>query len=121
MRNKKIAARIQAALERSQTPQHSATIPNDSPTQKLAKIQCIVDGRVAGERNWKVDEIAKQENIGYMTVYRSLKGKPGWFAYQPVAEMPFSRPTYFADPSWRFTPRVLPDLPKRHNWPRRAA
>ena len=81
MRNKKIAARIQAALERSQTPQHSATIPNDRPTQKLAKIQSIVDGRVAGERNWKVDEIAKQENIGYMTVYRSLKGKPGWFAY----------------------------------------
>jgi hypothetical protein len=35
--------------------------------------------------------------------------------YQPVAEMPFSRPTYFADPSWRFTPRVLPDLPKRRN------
>jgi hypothetical protein len=42
-------------------------------------------------------------------------GLTAHFPYQPVAEMPFSRPTYFADPSWRFTPRVLPDLPKRRN------
>ena len=28
-----------------------------------------------------MEEIAERENIGYMTAYRALKGKPGWFAY----------------------------------------
>ena len=41
----------------------------------------IVDKRIQGERNWTVKEIAGRENLGYMTVYRALKGKPGWLAY----------------------------------------
>jgi transposase-like protein len=67
------------------------------------------------ESGESIAELARRFAISRKTAYKWLE------RYQPVAEMPFSRPTYFADPSWRFTPRVLPDLPKRRNWPRRAA
>jgi hypothetical protein len=81
MRNKKTAARIQAALERSRAREDTEEVPNQSASQKIEKLRCIVDRRMGGERNWKIGEIAERENLGYMTVYRALKGKPGWFSY----------------------------------------
>jgi hypothetical protein len=79
MRNKKIEARIQAALERSRARQNGAEVPKQ--VHQLDKVRCMVDRRINGERNWRIEEIADRENLSYMTVYRMLKGKPGWFQY----------------------------------------
>ena len=73
MRNKKTAALIQAALERSRARQNGPEIPNQTPVQKLDKVRCIVERRMNGERNWRIEEIAHRENLSYMTVYRTLK------------------------------------------------
>ncbi len=81
MRNKATAARIQAALERGQARQNGSSVPNREPVQHLERVRSIVDKRMQGERNWKINEIAERENLGYMTVYRALRGKPGWFSY----------------------------------------
>jgi hypothetical protein len=81
MRNKRTAARIHAALERSRATEDGTEVRNHRPGENIAKVRCIVDRRMNGERNWKIEEIAKRENVGYMTVYRALKGRPGWFSY----------------------------------------
>jgi hypothetical protein len=81
MRNRRIAAKIQAALERSQTPQNGEPNQIENALPKLDKVRYIVDRRLEGERNWKVEEIVERENIGYMTVHRALKGRPGWLPY----------------------------------------
>lgn len=83
MRNKKIAARIQLALARNQPEKKAsaAANPNESPFRQLENIRHIIDRRLDGERNWTLKEIARRENIGYSTVYRALKGKPGFLRY----------------------------------------
>lgn len=81
VKNQRVAANIQAAVARHWAPSSGVAVPSQTPIQNLAKVRSIVDKRIQGERNWKVEEIAEHENLGYMTVYRALKGKPGWLAY----------------------------------------
>ena len=75
MRNKKIALRIQAALKRNQATQDGTVKSSQDAIQKLDKVRFIVERRLDGERNWKLEEIAERENIGYMTIHRALKRK----------------------------------------------
>jgi hypothetical protein len=81
MRNNKIALRIQEVLAQHQLIPSGATSTRQTLILKLDRVRCIVDRRLDGERNWKVEEIAERENLGYMTVYRALRGRPGWFRY----------------------------------------
>jgi hypothetical protein len=81
MRNKKISARIQAALERDHVRNNGIATRIQNSVQRLNDARSIVDRRLEGERHWKLKEIAARENVGYMTVHRALKGRPGWFAY----------------------------------------
>jgi hypothetical protein len=81
MRNKRIAARIEAALTHYRAPEHGAAGPSKNPILELERVRYIVEQRIDGERNWKVEEIAERENLGYMTVYRALNGRPGWLRY----------------------------------------
>lgn len=75
MRNKRTAARIEAALARQGI--RSA----ESPVARIERVHSLVDRRMSGERNWTLKEIAEREHIDYVTIYRALKGKPGWFPY----------------------------------------
>lgn len=81
MKNQRVAANIKAALARNETQGNGIAVRNETSPYKLDKVRSIVDKRIQGERNWTVGEIADRENVGYMTVHRTLKGKPGWLAY----------------------------------------
>ena len=52
--------------------------PPETPVEKLNKVRCIVDALYAGEKTWSLKDIAERHELGYWTVYRALKGKPGW-------------------------------------------
>src|ERR1051325_11168448 len=85
MRNKRIAAKIEAALQRHNAKLSGTDLtPERKPVQRAENVQAIVDRRIAGERNWTLHEIAANEALSYKTVYRALKGKPGWLDYGTI-------------------------------------
>ena len=48
------------------------------PLEQLNKVRSIVDVLYAGEKLWDIRTIAERHQLGYWTVYRALKGRPGW-------------------------------------------
>ena len=54
-------------------------------TKLIAKssidIDLIVDETINDPHSWEISEIAIRHHLSYWTVYRALKGKPGWLTF----------------------------------------
>ena len=80
-KNQRVLQKIADALARhragatDKTPVAGVT----DPLERLNNVRPIVDALYAGEKTWRLREIAERHGIGYWTVYRALKGRPGWF------------------------------------------
>jgi hypothetical protein len=74
---KKIKLKMEAARARTAGvfPSLQAT---HNPLEQLNKVRSIVDALYAGEKTWDIKTIAERHELGYWTVYRALKGRPGW-------------------------------------------
>ena len=79
MRNQRIAAKINAALRKSNNA--SAETPVE-PSVKLANVRCIVDTLKAGEKTLTVKEIAARHSLSLSTVYREFQGRLGCFKWR---------------------------------------
>ena len=81
IRNQRVAQKIAEALARHEAWKNGIAAPTTGtaePLDRLTNVRPIVDALYAGERMWSLKEIAERHGIGYWTVYRALKGKPGF-------------------------------------------
>jgi len=63
------------------------------PTPISCDLNTVVNQAIVDERSWTVREIAERHGLSYWTVYRQLKGKPGW--------LPFGRAVRITDSLYR--------------------
>ena len=71
-----IREKINAALAaRSMAPVEAQRLPS-APDRRA-----IVEGVLASEKFWDVHEIASRLHLDYTSVYRALKGRPGWLRF----------------------------------------
>ncbi|HEX4228163.1 MAG TPA: hypothetical protein VHZ07_05805 [Bryobacteraceae bacterium] len=47
----------------------------------IADLRQAVEQAMSGEREFSIEEIAKRHGLTYYTVYRAVKGKPGYRVY----------------------------------------
>jgi hypothetical protein len=82
--NKVIRAKIQLALaNKDEGLEDASTHARKGPSKSTASynVDAIVDETINAGKSWKVSEIAAQHSLSYWTVYRALKGKPGWLPF----------------------------------------
>jgi hypothetical protein len=80
--------KIQAALARA-----DAADECPSPPVVSYDLEAVANQAIRDERSWTLREIAERHGLSYWTVYRQLKGKPGW--------LPFGRTIRVCDSLYR--------------------
>ena len=78
-RNQRVAQKIAEALARRNGPADKpAAIGATKPFERYNRALLIVERICDGEKLWSLKEIEQQTGIGYWTIYRALRGKPGF-------------------------------------------
>jgi hypothetical protein len=67
-----VRRRIEQALARTRGELVSSSIPD---------LNQAVEQAMSGEREFSIEEIASKHGLTYHTVYRAVKGKPGYRVY----------------------------------------
>ena len=67
-----VRRRIEDALMQARGEQAGSPFP---------EINRAVDQAISGEREFSIEEIASKHGLTYHTVYRAVKGKPGYRVY----------------------------------------
>jgi hypothetical protein len=67
-----VRRRIQQALAQVNGGQVNSTFPD---------INEAIEQALSGEREFSIEEIARKHGVTYHTVYRAVKGKPGYRVY----------------------------------------
>ena len=73
-----VRRRIEQALAR--TPRESVNSAISGFNQ-ACDLNEAVEQAISGEREFSIEEIANKHGLTYHTVYRALKGKPGYRVY----------------------------------------
>ena len=70
--------KIQGALARADEAEEFLSRPVVGVGHNL---EVVVNQAIRDERSWTLQEIADRHGLSYWTVYRQLKGRPGWLPF----------------------------------------